>query len=145
MALSVEMVQSMLDALESKISVRINSFVMGEGQPIKDAIDTHRAAILKQEDKFTDHEQRMNELVTQFNLKTSQTVEELTRQNVQSLQIVEEVKRQQEVVAQQQTQADKALNETKGLDARLQVLTSGLDDYKAERDSLLGQMHADNS
>ena len=87
----------------------------------------------------------MNALVTEFNTKTGQTVEELTRQNVQSLQIVEEVKRQQEVVAQQQTQADKALNETKDLDARLHVLSSGSDDYKAERDSLLGQMQADNS
>ena len=100
MAVSVEQVQRMLDDLEANISLRIKGFVMGEGRPIKDAIDTHRAAILKQEDKFTDHEQRMNELVTQFNLKTSQTVEELTRQNVHSLQIVEEVKRQQEVVAQ---------------------------------------------
>ena len=93
MAVSVEQVQRMLDDLESKISLRINGFVVGEGQPIKDAIDTHRAAILKQEDKFTDHEQRMNDLVSQFNLKTSQTVEEVPRQNLLSMQTVEEVKR----------------------------------------------------
>ena len=48
MALTVEEVQKMLDGLEEKISVRINGFVMGEGQPIKDAIEGHRGAILQQ-------------------------------------------------------------------------------------------------
>ena len=124
--------------------MRINSFVMGEGQPIKDAIESHRGDILKQEDKFTDHEQRMNDLVSQFNLKTSQTVKELTRQNLLSTQTIDEVKRQQDVLAQQQALALKALNETQNLDARLKELSGGLEDYKAGRDSLLGQMQADN-
>ena len=124
--------------------MRINGFVMGEGQPIKDAIEGHRCAILQQEAKFVDDEQRTNDIVSQFNLKTRQTVEELTRQNLLSMQTVEEVKRQQDVLAQQQGQAFQALNETQNLDARLKVLTEGLEDYKSGRDSLLGQMQADN-
>jgi len=100
MALAVEQVQKMLDDLETKISVRINGSVMGDCQPIKDAIDAHRGAILKQEDKFTDHEQGMDDVVSQFNLKTSQTVEELSRQNLLSTQTIDEVKRQQDVLAQ---------------------------------------------
>ena len=90
MALTVEEVKKMLDGLEEKISVRVNGLVMGEGQPIKDAIDAHRGAILQQEAEFKDHGQRMNDIVTQFNSTTEQTVEEVTRQNVLSQQAVEE-------------------------------------------------------
>ena len=100
MAVSVEMVQNMLDGLEAKISLRINGFVSSEGQPIKDAIEAHHAVILAQEARFVDHEQRGNALVSEFNLKTGQTIEELTRQNVLSTQTVDEVKRQQDVLTQ---------------------------------------------
>ena len=145
MALTLEMVQNMLDGLETKITTRINGFVLGEGQPIKDAIDAHHTVIIKQDARFVDHEQRMNALVEDFNTKTGQTIVELRRQSTLSTQTVDEVKRQQEVLAGQQAQAFQALNETQNLDSRLKELTAGLDEYKSGRDSLLGQMQADNT
>ena len=68
MALSVEMVQNMLYGLQAKTSLRINGFILSEGQPIKDAIEAHHAVILTQEGRFADHEQRMKALVSVFNL-----------------------------------------------------------------------------
>ena len=144
MALTLEMVQNMPDGLETKIATRINGFVLGEGQPIKDAIDAHHIVIINQDARFADHEQRMNAPVEDFNDKTAQTIAELQRQSTLSTQTVDEVKRQQEVLAGQQAQAFQALNETQNLDSRLKELTGGLDEYKAGRDSLLEQMHAGN-
>ena len=73
-------VQNMLDALEQILSSRISNFLVGEGQPVKDAINAHNAVIL-------DHKKRMTNLVEVFNQTTSETIAE--------------VKRQQEVLAQQ--------------------------------------------
>ena len=49
----------MPDALEQTLASRISNFLLGEGQPIKDAINAHNAVIL-------DHEQRMTKLVEVF-------------------------------------------------------------------------------
>ena len=44
----MEDVQNMMDALEQRLTTRINSFVQGEGQPIKDSIDAHHLEIVQQ-------------------------------------------------------------------------------------------------
>ena len=105
MAMSRQDVQNMLDALEQTLAARISNFLMGEGQPIKDAINARNAVIL-------DHEQRMTQLVEVFNSTPGVTIAE--------------VKRQQEVLAQQQVQAPTALNETQMLDVRLKEPTQNM-------------------
>ena len=80
MALSKQDVKTMLDALEQTLSSRISNFLVSEGQPVKDAINAHNAAILV-------HERRMTSLVDVFNQTTGETIAE--------------VKRQQEVLGQQ--------------------------------------------
>ena len=73
MALSVGEVQKMLDDLETKISVRINGFDMGEG-PADQGCD--RRALRRYPPAGG---QRMNDLVTQFNVILKEAVEEVTR------------------------------------------------------------------
>jgi len=46
MAFTRQDAQAMLDALEQTMTARTNSFVMGERQPIKDAIDAHNREII---------------------------------------------------------------------------------------------------
>ena len=70
MALTREEAQRMIDVLAESMAARINGFVMAEGQPIKDAIAAHNAEILTHRAGFQDFEQRMNNIVTQFNGKT---------------------------------------------------------------------------
>ena len=123
MAMSRQDVQNMLDGLEQTVSARINNFLMGEGQPIRDAINAHNAVII-------DHEQRMNHIVVQFNATTGETVVE--------------VKRQQEVLAQNQDQASTAPNETQMLDGRLKELTASMATYAEGRDALVSQLQVDN-
>ena len=64
MALTVEEVQKMLDGLEEKISVRINSFVMGG--------EVHHAEITQQRANLVDHEKRMGDILTLFKQGESQ-------------------------------------------------------------------------
>ena len=73
----------MLDGFEQKLTVRINGFVLGEGQPIKDAIDAHHAEIIQQRAYIVEYEQRMNAiLITLFNSTTAKTVAEVSRQQL---------------------------------------------------------------
>ena len=56
MALTQQDAQNMTDALDERLTVRINNFLLGEGQPIKDAIDVRLAEIIQQRAYIVDHE-----------------------------------------------------------------------------------------
>ena len=105
MALSSQDVQTMLDSLEQTLSSHMSTFLVSEGQPVKDPINAHNAVII-------DHAQRMTSLVDVFNQTTGETIAE--------------VKRQREVLGQQQGQASVALNETQMLDVRFKELTQNM-------------------
>ena len=124
MAMSRQHVQNMLDVLEQTLATRISNFLMGEGQPILDAINAHNAVIL-------DHEQGMTNIVASFNATTGETIAE--------------VKRQQGVLAQQQGQASKALDETQMLDSRLKELTQNLKMYADGRDVIVEQLRNEST
>ena len=112
MALTLQEVQGLMDTLEQRLTVRINGFLLGEGQPIKDAIDAH-GEIIQQRAYTVDHEQRMNAILTPFNSTTADTVAEVSRQQLK--------------LAEQQGQASQALNETQMLDRRLKELTVSIE------------------
>ena len=54
MAFTRQDAQAMLDVLGQAMAARINNFVMGEGQPIKDAIEAHNGEILSHRAAFQD-------------------------------------------------------------------------------------------
>ena len=114
----------MLDAFEQTLSSCISNFLVGEGQPVKDAINAHNVAI-------RDHEQRTTTLVDVFNQTTGDTIAE--------------AKRQQEVLAQQQRQASIALDETQMLDARLKELTQNMSTYAEGRDVMVEQLRNEST
>ena len=130
MAMSEQEVKGILDTLEQTPTARINNFLMGEGQPIKDAIEAHHAEIIRQRAGFEDHEQRMNIIVMQFNSTTSETVAEVSRQQLK--------------LSEQQNQASIALNETQMLDSRLTELASNMAQYAEGRDALVGELQVDS-
>ena len=65
MALTRQEAQGMIDVLEQPMAVRINGFVMAEGQPIKDAIHAHNKVIATHRETFQDLEQRISNVVEQ--------------------------------------------------------------------------------
>ena len=89
MALTLEQVQGMLATRKQEhtieleaLTVRINGFLQGEGQPIKDAIDAHHIEIKNQRDVPVNHKQRMNDIVTQFKASSFDTIAEVARQRL---------------------------------------------------------------
>ena len=130
MALTLQEVQSMMDTLEQRLTIRINGSLLGEGQPIKDAIDVHQGEIIQQRAYIVDHEQRMNAILTLFNSTTADNVAEVSRQQLK--------------LAEQQGRASQALDETLMLVSRLKELTSNIAQYAEGRDALVEQLQVDS-
>ena len=120
MALTVAEVQKLLDGLEEKLTLRINSFIMGKAVPIKEAIEAHRGEILPQMALPAVKEERMSGTINLFNSTNGE--------------IVTEVQKQQVLLAQQMGAASQALNETQQLDARVKDLTESMNKYAEGQD-----------
>ena len=74
MALTVAEVQKLLDGLEEKLTLRINSFIMGMAVPIKEAIEAHRGEILPQMALPAVKEERMSGTINLFNSTNGEIV-----------------------------------------------------------------------